>query len=120
MVAGGLGKVRERRVLRMKRQRNEGREAVRFVLQFAQLEQMIDALFFGLDVAVKHGGVGAQANLVRGARDVEPLLPADFVVADNFAHARMKISAPPPGSESTPASLCARASAMESFAMREK
>ena len=51
---------------------------------------MLDALFFGLDVAVEHGGVGAQADLVRGAGDIEPLLAADFVVADDFAHARIE------------------------------
>ncbi len=51
---------------------------------------MIDALFFGLHVAVEHGGVGAQADFVRRARDVEPLLAADFVVADNFSHARIE------------------------------
>ena len=57
---------------------------------FAQLQQVIDALFVGFDVAVEHGGVGAQADLMRRARDVEPLLPADLVIADDFAHARME------------------------------
>ena len=70
MVARRRRQVREARVRRMKRQRNERGKAVRFVLQFSQLEQMIDALFFGLDVAVEHRGVRAQADLVRRARDV--------------------------------------------------
>ncbi len=51
---------------------------------------MLDAFFFGLDVAVEHGGVRGQADLVRGAGDVQPLLAADFVVADDFAHARIE------------------------------
>ena len=65
-------------------------EAVRFVLQFAEEEQMLDALFFVFDVAVKHGGVGAQADFVRGARDFQPLLAGSFVVADDSAHARIE------------------------------
>ena len=51
---------------------------------------MIDAFLFGLDVSVEHRGVRAQADFMRRARDVEPLLPADLVVADNFPHARVK------------------------------
>ena len=86
----GLGRCAEAGIFRVKRQRNEGHEAVRSVLHRAQLEQMIDALFVGLDVAVEHGGVRAQADLVRGARDFEPLLAADFVVANDFAHARIE------------------------------
>ena len=60
--AGGLGQVREAGVFRMKRQRDEGHEAVGFVLQVAQRQQVLDALFVGFDVAVEHGGVGAQAR----------------------------------------------------------
>ena len=53
------------RIVRVKRQRDEGNEAVGFVLQLAQFQQVIDALFFGFHVAVEHGGVGAQADFVR-------------------------------------------------------
>ena len=91
----------------MKRQRDKGHEAARFILQAAQRQQVLDALLFGLNVAVEHRGVRTQAHLVRRARDVQPLLAADLVVADDLAHARAKISAPPPGSESTPASFSA-------------
>ena len=82
--------MREAGIRRMKRQRNEGDEAVGDVLRCAQLEQVIHALFGRFDVAVEHGGVGAQAEFVRGARDFQPALAADFVIADNFAHARME------------------------------
>ena len=42
------------------------------VLRFAQLEQVVDALFERFDVAVEHGGVRAQADFMRGARDLQP------------------------------------------------
>ena len=61
-VAARSRNVRQRRVVRMKRQRNEGHESVRLVLQFAQLHEVIDALFFGLDVAVEHRRVGVQSS----------------------------------------------------------
>ena len=86
----GFGKMRERRIRRMKFQRNERDEAVRVVLRFAQPHQMIDALFERFHVAEKHRGIRAQADFVRGARDLKPHLAADFVVADDAAHARME------------------------------
>src|SRR5579859_7437814 len=55
-VAAGLRNVRERRVFRVKRQWNEGHESVRFILKLAELEEMVNALFLGFHVAVKHGG----------------------------------------------------------------
>ena len=51
---------------------------------------MLDALFFGFHVAVEHGGVGMQAGFVGLARDFEPLAAGNFVVADDFAHARIE------------------------------
>src|ERR1700680_3035009 len=48
---------------------------------------MFDALLMGFDVAVKHSGVGMKSDLVRGARDIEPLLAADLVIANHFANA---------------------------------
>jgi len=74
----------------VKRERNEGDESVRLVLRFAKLNQVVHALFVRFDVAVEHGGIRAQADLVRGARDLQPHLAADFVVADNFSHAGME------------------------------
>ena len=62
--AGGLGQMLQRRVVGMERQRDEGLEAAGLVLQRAQLEQVVDAVFVVLDVAVEHGGVGLQADLV--------------------------------------------------------
>src|SRR5437899_7543029 len=48
---------------------------------------MLDALFVGFDVAVKHRGVRMKPNLVRRARDSEPLLATDLVITDYLADA---------------------------------
>ena len=80
----------EGRIFRMEGERDERDKAVGFVLQLAQQQQVLDALLFGFDMAVKHGRVRAQAELVRGARDVQPLLAAHLVVADHFAHPRVE------------------------------
>ena len=71
----------------MKRQRDEGLEAVRLVLQCAQLQQVVDAVFVIFDVAVQHRGIRFQADLVRGARRVEPLVAVNLVIADDVADA---------------------------------
>jgi len=82
--------VGERRVVRVKRKRNESDKAVRLILDFAQFYEVVDALFFAFDVAVEHGGVGGQADFVSLFGGIEPNLAADFVVADDAAHARME------------------------------
>src|SRR5439155_10804708 len=69
-VARGLWNVRERSIVRMKRQRYKRHEAMRLVLQLAQLDEVIDALFLRYHVPVKHGGVEAQADFMRLPRDV--------------------------------------------------
>ena len=71
----------------MKRQRDEGDEAVRLVLKGAELHQMVGAVLIVLDVAVEHGAVGAQAQLVRLAGGFQPLVAIDLVVADDAADA---------------------------------
>ena len=48
---------------------------------------MVSAVFFVFNVAVKHGGVRFQADLVRGPRGIEPLVAVNFVVANHAAHA---------------------------------
>ena len=87
---GGLADVLERRVVGMKRQRNEGDEAARLVLQLAQLHQVIGAVLFVFDVPVEHGAVGAKPQPVRRARGFQPLRAVDFVVADDAPHALVK------------------------------
>ncbi len=63
---------------------------MRRVLQFAQPDEVIRALFLGFHVAVKHRGIRMQSNFMRLPRDAQPHLSADFVIANNPAHARMK------------------------------
>ena len=85
---GGHRQMIERRVLGMERQRNEGLEAAGFILHGAQLQQVVDAVFVVLDVAVEHGGIRPEAQLVGQARGLQPFAAVDLVVADDGAHAR--------------------------------
>jgi len=71
----------------MKCQRDESLEAACFVLQRAELQQMIDAVFIVLDVTVEHGRVRLQSDLMRRARCLQPFVAVDLVVADNVPHA---------------------------------
>ncbi len=48
---------------------------------------MVDAVFVVLNVAVEHGRVRLQSDLVGEFRRFEPLIAIDFVVADDVAHA---------------------------------
>ena len=85
--AGGLRQMLQRRVVGMKGQRNKRLEAAGLVLQRAQLQQMIDAVFVVFDVAVEHGRIRLQPDLVRQLGGFEPLVAVDLVVADDVAHA---------------------------------
>src|SRR6266478_7042237 len=82
--------MRERGIVRVKRQRNKRHEPMRFFLKLAQLDEVIDALFFRFYVPVKHRSVRTQPDFMRLPRNVQPHLPTDLVVANNPAHARMK------------------------------
>ena len=64
----GLRQMLQRRVVGMERQRNERLEAAGLILQGAELQQVVHAVFVVLDVAVEHGGVRLQADLVRQLR----------------------------------------------------
>jgi len=87
----------------VKREGDEGLEAARLGLQRAQAQHVIDALLDGLDRPVEHRAVRAQPEPVGRAVHLEPLVGRALVVAQLLAHARPKISAPPPGIESRPA-----------------
>src|SRR5216683_134345 len=90
VVARRLRNVRERGVIRMKRQRDERHEAVGLVLQLAQLDEVVDALLLRFHVPVKHRRIRAQPDFMRLPSNVEPHLSADFVIAYDLAHTRMK------------------------------
>ena len=84
--AARLRDVRQPRVVRVEGQRDERLEAARLVLQLAQPDQVVDAVPRLLDVAVEHGRVGAQAQLVGLAVDAEPVVGVGLVLADLVAH----------------------------------
>ena len=71
--AGGLGQVAQCRMVRMEAERDKGLESAGLILQLAQLEKVIDAVFVVLNVAIQHRGIGAQTGLVCQSRGVEPL-----------------------------------------------
>ena len=81
----------------MERQRNERLEAAGFVLQLTQPDQMVDAVIGVFQVAVEHRGVGAQAQLMGRAMDVEPAAGVGLVLADLVAHVGMKDLGPAAG-----------------------
>src|SRR5215831_945432 len=58
-------------VLRVERERDEREEAARPVLLVAEAKDVVDALLVGLDVAVEHGAVRRDPELVRSVMDVE-------------------------------------------------
>ena len=90
VVARRLWNVRQRRIVRVKRQRNERHESVRFILRLAQQHQMIHPLFDRFHVPVQHRRVRAQSNPMRLLRHAQPHPAAHLVVADNAPHTRME------------------------------
>lgn len=92
-------------VLRLIRQRNEAREAVRLVLQHAQLPQMIHAVRHRLDMAVKHRAGAAPAEAMPGAMHVEVFRRRFLAARDGLAHFGTEDFRAAPVSESSPAAL---------------
>ena len=72
-------------VFGVERQRDEGLEAAGFVLQFAEADQVVDAVVRLFDVAVEHRAVRAEAEFVGRAMDFEPAAGVGFVFADLVA-----------------------------------
>ena len=72
--------------MRFKSERNESREAMGFILQFAQLPQMIDPLRGALDMSVKHRAGAAPAHLVPRAMHIQPLRRGFFSSAKSIPH----------------------------------
>ena len=81
-----LWQMLQRRVIGMESQRDEGLKAAGFILQTTQLQQVIDAVFVVLDVAVEHSRVGLQTDLVGELRGFKPLVAINFVIADDVAN----------------------------------
>ena len=85
--AGGGEQVLQRRVCRVECQRNKCLEAVRFVLQVAQANEMVSSVFFIFNVTVQHGGIGFQSNFMSSAGGIQPLVAVNFVVANHATDA---------------------------------
>ena len=94
---GDVLEVAQDGVVGMERQRDEGLEAARLVLQLAQPAQVVDAMLGVFDVAVEHGGVGAQAEFVGLAVDAQPGVGVGLVLADLVADLGMEDLRPAAG-----------------------
>ena len=75
--------VLKRRIGWMKCQWDISLEAAGLILQVAQADQMVGAIFLVFDVAIQHGCIGFQANVVGGAGSFQPLFAINFVVANH-------------------------------------
>ncbi len=82
--------VREDGRLRLEGKWNKSGKSSRFILQFAELTQVIDPLLQRLDVAIEHGASAAATHLVPGAVDLEPFLRAFLAAAELVAHLRIE------------------------------
>ena len=82
--------MRENGGLRLKGKGNETGEPASFILELAQLPQMIDPMGQGFNMAVEHGAGAAAAHLMPGAMDLEPLSRRLFAMTDGIAHNRIK------------------------------
>ena len=83
----GRRHVGHRRVLRLERPADEGREAARFVLQLPQALQRLDALGQRFDVAEHHGAGRSAAQLVPDAMHFEPFVGQALVDGHGLADA---------------------------------
>src|ERR1043166_7205742 len=82
----GAFDVSEHGCLRLECERNKTAETAGFILELAQLPQMIDALFESLDMTVKHRAGAAAAHFVPGAMNIEPFLGRFFAAANPVPH----------------------------------
>src|SRR5205823_6449284 len=82
--------VREDGRLRLESKRDESGKTAGFILQLAELAQMIDAVSKGFDMSVKHRARAAAAHSMPGSVDVEPFLGCFFPSANLVAHNRIE------------------------------
>ena len=75
--------VREHRSLRFEGERDKSGEPAGFILQLAQLAQVIDALSEGFDVSIEHCARAAATHDVPGAMDIKPFR-GSLLTATNF------------------------------------
>src|SRR2546423_1930960 len=77
----------EHGVLGVERERDEGEEAARLVLELADPEDVVDTLLVRLDVTVEDRRVRRDPQRVRGPVRVEPEVRMLFPGRDQLAHA---------------------------------
>ena len=99
---GGLP-LGEPRLARLQRERNEREEPRAFVLRVPQAEHVRNPLLVRLDVAVEQGRVRGNPHPVRDSVNFEPPLGAHLVLKVASRTLSENTSAPPPGSDWSPA-----------------
>ena len=92
----------------MEGERDERQEAAGLVLLVAQAQQVVDALLVGLDVAVEHRAVRRHPQPVRGVVRANQWSGCSLPGATSLRTRSAKTSAPPPGSEPSPAAFSSR------------
>ena len=90
---------------RIESQRNETLKSVRLVLLFAQAQKMINPIFDRFNMPVKHRGIGFQTGRVDFPESSSQRSASHLCAQIIDRVGSRKISAPPPGQESIPASI---------------
>ena len=88
--ADGFGMWLRPRVVRVERQRDERLEAARLVLQFAQADQVVDAVLGASRCGRRASSRWSQAQFVRLAVDPHHSRGVGLVLADLVAHVRVE------------------------------
>ena len=66
----------------VKGERYEGLKSAGFILESAELKEVIDSVAVGFEVSVEHGGVGADVETVSGAHRLKPFLSIRLAVTE--------------------------------------
>ncbi len=88
--AGVAGQMAQFAAIGNKRQRDNRLKAGSRILQFPQLDQMVDPFGPRFHMAVKDGGVGGDAQLMRDLMDIHPAVTAELSLENFVMHAVVK------------------------------
>ena len=81
-MGAGAPQVVEFSIPRVKGERYEGLKSAGFILQPAELKEVIDSVSVGFEVSVEHGSVGAEAETVSGAHGIKPFIRVRLAVTE--------------------------------------
>src|SRR6188768_472078 len=81
---------KDRAFTRFESEWNKPGESSCFILQRAQLPEMINPLLDGLDMSVEHRAGASPTHLMPGPMDLKPLCRALFSTAQFVTHRRIK------------------------------